>query len=44
MMPALWLACTAFLAHFILLRVPESCQDAVIAWSIVALVIMAPWS
>jgi hypothetical protein len=43
-MIALWLACTAFLAVFLLSRVPESCQDAVIAWSIVALVVMAPWS
>lgn len=43
-MTALWLACTAILAHFILARVPESCQDAVIAWSIVAVVVLAPWS
>jgi hypothetical protein len=40
MIAALWLACTAFLAHFLLLRVPESCQDAVIAWSIVALLLL----
>ena len=42
-MTALWLACTAFFAWFILARVPESCQDAVIAWSIVAVVMLAPW-
>ena len=35
-MTALWLACTAFLAGFLWLQLPESCQDAVIAWSIVA--------
>jgi hypothetical protein len=40
MMLALWLSCTAFLAHFLLLRVTESCQDAVIAWSIVALLLL----
>ena len=40
MILTLWLACTAFLAHFILARVPESCQDAVIGWSIVALVMI----
>ena len=44
MIAAIWLACTAFLAHFLLARVPESCPDAVIAWSIVALVVSAPWS
>lgn len=36
----LWLACTVFLAVFLLARVPESCQDAVIAGSIVALVLV----
>jgi len=40
MIAALWLACTALLAHFILARVPESCQDAVIAWSIVAILLL----
>lgn len=40
MTAALWLACTAFVAVFLLARVPESCQDAVIAWSIVALVLV----
>ena len=39
-MIALWLACTAFVAVFLLSRVPESCQDAVIAGSIVALVLV----
>ena len=43
MIAALWLACTVFLAVSLLARVPESCQDAVIAWSIVAVVLMAPW-
>jgi hypothetical protein len=43
-MTALWLVCTTFVAGFLFVRVPESCQDAVIAWSIVALVILAPWS
>lgn len=37
---AIWLACTAFLAHFLFVRVPESCQDAVIAWAMVALVLI----
>lgn len=40
MMLTLWLACTAFVAWFLLARVPESCQDAVIAWSIVALLLL----
>ena len=39
-MIALWLACTAFVAGFLLARVPESCQDAVTAWAIVALVLV----
>jgi len=39
-MIALWLACTAFVAVFLFARVPESCQDAVIAGSIVALVLV----
>ena len=40
MIAAIWLACTLFLAHFLFLRVPESCQDAVIAWAMVALVLI----
>ena len=36
----LWLLCTLFLACFIFARVPESCQDAVIAWAMVALVLI----
>ena len=40
MIAAIWLACTLFLARFLFLRVPESCQDAVIAWAMVALVLI----
>ena len=40
MIAALWLVCTAFVAVFLLTRVPESCQDAVIGWAIVALVLV----
>ena len=36
----LWIACTAFLAHHVFVRVPESCQDAVIGWAMVALVLI----
>ena len=40
MILTIWLACTLFLAHFLFLRVPESCQDAVIGWAMVALVLI----
>ena len=40
MTAALWLACTLFLAHHVFARIPESCQDAVIAWAMVALVLI----
>jgi hypothetical protein len=40
MIAALWLACTAFVAGFLYRRLPEVFQDAVIAWSIVALLLL----
>ena len=33
-------ACAVFLGAFLFVRVPESCQDAVIGWAIVALVMI----
>jgi hypothetical protein len=36
----LWIVCTLILARFLFVRVPDSCQDAVIGWSIVALVMI----
>ena len=33
-------ACAVFLGAFLFVRVPESCQDAVIGWAIVALVLI----
>jgi len=39
-MALIWLACTLFFAHHIFVRIPESCQDAVIGWAMVALVLI----
>ena len=33
-------ACAVFLGAFLFVRIPESCQDAVIAWAMVALVLV----
>lgn len=32
--------CAVFVGAFLLTQVPESCQDAVIAWAMVALVLI----